>query len=335
MAMKKEILKENNFDFLRLLFASLVIVSHSYPLTGKGEYFEFVTNGQLSLGSFSVECFFIMSGYLIYISLQNSKNIFSYLWKRVLRIFPALVGLVFVTGLILSFVSSNPRFFISKHFLSYSIDVLSLYNVRYRIGNIFSTNPYPYAINGSLWSLCYEFSMYLLVALFFWFRKTKFTLYILASLFIISSALYLTNSSLLKNSFMIIKLDITQLYKLAAYFLAGSLLTYLDLKKYNTAINRSVLFAILVLSLIFNCFKEVALFALPIFILFVANISTPFISTISKKILRGGRFIVRHLHLWISNSTNASLFLSFRHLGINFYKFNNFCNSSSLLLELD
>jgi peptidoglycan/LPS O-acetylase OafA/YrhL len=86
---------------------------------------------------------------------------------------------------------------------------------------------------------------------------------------------------------MIIKLDITQLYKLAAYFLAGSLLTYLDLKKYNTAINRSVLFAILVLSLIFNCFKEVALFALPIFILFVANISTPFISTISKKILRG------------------------------------------------
>ncbi|WP_291123364.1 acyltransferase family protein [Empedobacter sp. UBA7620] len=76
----------NNFDFLRLIFASLVIVSHSFPLTGKQEWFEVHTNGQFGLGSLSVNIFFVLSGYLIFISLKYSKTIKNYLWKRLLRL---------------------------------------------------------------------------------------------------------------------------------------------------------------------------------------------------------------------------------------------------------
>lgn len=276
-------LHSNNFDFLRLLFASLVIVSHSYPLTGKDEYFASITNGQLGLGGFSIECFFIMSGYLIFISLQNSKTVLSYLWKRVLRIFPALVGLIMVTGIILTFVCGNPKFIISKYFILYGLNVLSLYNVKFSIGSIFATNPYPYAVNGSLWSLSYEFSMYILMIVFFGFRKSKTALYILSGLFIACAILHLNTSTLLHNLFQNLKLDTSQLYKLMTYFIAGSLLTYVNTKRWNTLVSRSILFVILTMSIFLNYFKEVSVVILPIFIIFVANSSTPYLNTVAKK----------------------------------------------------
>lgn len=79
--------RNSNFDFLRLFFASLVIVSHSFPLTGKEEILDLITNKQESFGSLAVSCFFILSGYFIFISLKNSKTIENYLWKRFLRLF--------------------------------------------------------------------------------------------------------------------------------------------------------------------------------------------------------------------------------------------------------
>lgn len=275
--------KANNLDFLRLLFSSLVIVSHSYPLTDRKEWFGEITNGQMALGSLSVECFFIMSGYLIFTSLKNSKSMISYLWKRILRIFPALVGLVLVTGIILSFVTSNWMFMISTKFIKYSINLLSLYNIRYAIGDIFSTNPYPYAINGSLWSLSYEFTMYLLVGLLFWVRKSKATIYIFLLIYLATSLLYYYESSFLRNEFLILKLDIGQLYKLTSYFIAGSLLSFVDLKKYNSLWLRSTLFCILLGSLIIGVFRELSMVVLPIFILLVANTSTPYLRSVAKK----------------------------------------------------
>lgn len=273
----------NNFDFLRLLFSSLVIVSHSYPLTGRKEWFGEITNGQLSLGSLSVECFFIMSGYLIFTSLKNSKSIISYVWKRVLRIFPALVGLVLVTGVILSFITSNCMFMGTKKFMSYSLNLLSLYNVKYPIGDIFSTNPYPKVINGSLWSLSYEFTMYLLVGLLFWVRKSKVTIYILVLIYLATSFLYYNESSFLRNEFQILMLDVDQLYKLTSYFVAGSILSFVDFKKYNSLWLRSTLFCVLLGSLIIGVFKELSIFILPIFILLVATTSTPYLRSVAKK----------------------------------------------------
>ena len=84
---------ENNFDFLRLVFSSAVIFSHSFPLTGKEEIFTVLTNNQLGLGGLSVNVFFALSGYLIFISLKHSKTIKNYLWKRLLRLYPALIVL--------------------------------------------------------------------------------------------------------------------------------------------------------------------------------------------------------------------------------------------------
>ena len=59
--------KINNFDFLRLIFASFVIITHSYPLSGIKECDLMcqISNGQISFSYIGVRGFFVISGYLI------------------------------------------------------------------------------------------------------------------------------------------------------------------------------------------------------------------------------------------------------------------------------
>lgn len=105
MLQNENIDKTNNFDFLRLLFSSLVIVSHSYYLTlnEKNEIAKVLTNGQFSLGELAVNCFFIISGYLIYKSLGRSNNWKNYMKKRILRLYPALIIMLLFTLAIVPF----------------------------------------------------------------------------------------------------------------------------------------------------------------------------------------------------------------------------------------
>ena len=76
--------KNNNFDFLRFLFALLVVISHSYPLSGSSESSQWiyqVTNGQIVLAQIGLSGFFIISGYFIFQSLKRSNSIIDYFKK--------------------------------------------------------------------------------------------------------------------------------------------------------------------------------------------------------------------------------------------------------------
>ena len=75
--------RNNNFGFLRLLFAILVIVSHSPEAIDGNRSREILTNifGTISFGEFAVDGFFMISGYLIYKSYQNSTSFKNYIFK--------------------------------------------------------------------------------------------------------------------------------------------------------------------------------------------------------------------------------------------------------------
>ena len=274
---------ENNFDFLRLVFSSAVIFSHSFPLTGKEEIFTVLTNNQLGLGGLSVNVFFALSSYLIFISLKHSKTIKNYLWKRLLRLYPALIVLIAITMLILPFFYTGDNIFSESSYRSYSYNVLSLYHVQYEVAHVFENNPYPKAINGSLWSLSYEFTMYILLLLLFPFRKNRISFILLIIGFIFSYLLHIFRPDFLSKLLSIIYLDSKELYRLSTYFLAGSLLSYVDIKKINTLILRIALFFILILSLYFNFFNLVAPLVLPLLILLIGTLKTKYISSIGEK----------------------------------------------------
>ncbi len=166
--------KNNAFDILRFVLASLVIVHHSYDLLAipNTNLFVRLTMGQLNLGSFAVGSFFIISGFLVAQSLVNSKNLVDYFIKRFLRLFPALFVSLFLSAILLGpFITNQTfsNFFMGNQgaspfrfiFLNFT---LNIFGYNYNVRDLFQNNPLPFAVNGSLWTLKHEFASYCILA---------------------------------------------------------------------------------------------------------------------------------------------------------------------------
>lgn len=156
----------------------MVIVDHAFPLGGFGkDPFWGFTRGQASLGSIAVAGFFAVSGYLIAKSGLHG-DVVQFLWRRILRIFPAywlvLLLTAFAVGPILWILSNGtltsyfggegqtPYFYISSNW-TLQIGTYGIYDL------LANTTPYGLevgasALNGSLWTLIYEWRSYLIIA---------------------------------------------------------------------------------------------------------------------------------------------------------------------------
>ncbi|AYN00503.1 acyltransferase family protein [Chryseobacterium sp. 3008163] len=284
MNSSKTIDRSNNFDLLRLVLASFVIISHSYPLTKNKEILGSLTNGQVDFGGLAVNSFFALSGYFIFLSLQRSKTISNYIWKRILRLYPALIVLFIFTLVVIPFVYVGTQLTSTlKDYWHYAVNGLSLFKVSYTIKGVFENNPYKGAINGSLWTLAYEFTMYMALLSLFFVRKKKISYILLFIAFLASYYLYLFKPQLFQKMFISIYLDTAQLYRLATYFLCGSLITLFDLKRINTIYSRIGLLVLIVISLLFNFYLVIAPIALPFLVIFIGILSTKYINGVGEK----------------------------------------------------
>jgi peptidoglycan/LPS O-acetylase OafA/YrhL len=160
--------RQNNFDFMRLSLAVLVIYSHAYALgTGSEarEPFVLLTHGQVSGGAIAVDAFFVMSGFLIAASAERSSTVFSFLRKRFARIYPAFIVAALLTALIVLPLSGGH--FLYSRLLDRVGDFLirTLRLTEFSYTGVFTGNPFRDAINGSTWSIAYEFWCYIGVAL--------------------------------------------------------------------------------------------------------------------------------------------------------------------------
>ena len=161
---------QNNFDFLRIFAAITVIFSHSYDLLVPNSEPVLKLTGIHTAGEFGLGIFFVISGYLITKSWERGPHAFTYLKKRVLRIFPALIVVVFLTVFLLGpFVTtlSLNDYFSNPQTWSYLMTIFLFYLLggpsHYALPGVFADNPYPNAVNGSLWMLPYMFLMYIVV----------------------------------------------------------------------------------------------------------------------------------------------------------------------------
>jgi peptidoglycan/LPS O-acetylase OafA/YrhL len=178
----------NNFDFLRVLFAMSVIISHSYPLYGLPDTdWLSATTRTVSFSNLGLGGFFCISGFLVFQSAQRSPGYGNFIWKRILRIFPGLIVCVLLIALVLgAIVAGSMAYYRDSSVYTYIVKNIGLYQLQFCIEGVFEKNPYSCSINGSLWTLCYEFSFYLLFFVFFIKRNiNKYISWLLLPLFLL------------------------------------------------------------------------------------------------------------------------------------------------------
>jgi len=159
--------KNNNFNIIRFLAASLVLFSHSYPLFQSEEPLIHIS-GFFSFGSLAVYTFVFMSGFLVTKSWIDTQNIFLFIKKRFLRIFPGLLSVTLFTAFIIGpLVTYVPLAEYLKDPLTIMyLRNIYLYPLSISLPGVFENNPFPVEVNGSLWLIPVLFFLYASLAIF-------------------------------------------------------------------------------------------------------------------------------------------------------------------------
>ena len=165
-------IRHNNFDFIRLFLAVVVIWSHSYDLLRGEAPLEPVLSltGQMTAGTIAVSGFFVTSGFLVAHSWASGKGVWDFARKRCRRIYPA-----FVVALVMCVVVAGPLATDDplRPFLPADLwkAVAGCITLRGDIQDYaVPSNPYPGTMNGSTWSIPYEVRCYAIVVLLAWAR---------------------------------------------------------------------------------------------------------------------------------------------------------------------
>ena len=159
--------RRDNFLLIRLVAATLVIYGHGFALAALGsaqrDFFTQYLNYRYS-GDVAVAVFFLISGFLVAGSLDRSKSIVRFALARAVRLFPGLWVCVLVCALVLGplvTVQSQADYWSSPLTWTYVWSNASLAEIQWLLPGVFEGNRYSPAVNGSLWTLPIEGTMYL------------------------------------------------------------------------------------------------------------------------------------------------------------------------------
>jgi len=160
--------RHNSVNALRLGLALLVLVSHTLKLHGGADPLAARTKGDVDMGTVAVDGFFALSGFLIAGSFLNSPSVWRYLWRRCLRILPGLWVCLLITAFVLLPIAQLLQYGTMSGFpltgdlsvVGYVIHNADLFQQQFFVRNLLD----GLAVNGSLYTLFYEFVCYLGIA---------------------------------------------------------------------------------------------------------------------------------------------------------------------------
>ncbi len=157
--------RPSGFDYLRLILALGVVVSHSFN-TAQGPMgydMEWDSPARPAL-RLILPMFFALSGFLVAGSMERSKTLVKFLGLRLIRIYPALSVEVLLSAFILGpLVTTLPltQYFTHPLFIRYLWNVTG--DISFALPGAFATNPIPGVVNGQLWTVPFELGCYVLL----------------------------------------------------------------------------------------------------------------------------------------------------------------------------
>lgn len=279
----------NNFDFLRFFGAFLVIFSHSFVLTSGTNNGEPLFNITciLTLGGMGLLIFFVISGFLIAQSWDSNNSSIQFLWNRLLRIIPGLIGVALVTVFVIGPLVTDLSlidYFKNPMTLNY-LSIITIFNINNNLylPGVFVNNAFPNAVNGSLWILPALFEMYILVmvaGLIGLLKKRKILLilvFILVVGYLHNRISYLMFTEPFLNSIHYITFtQFLALDSMASIFFAIGVVYYFykDVIKYDFKIVM-ILALIWIFSFKTALFELISFLCVPYIILYIAHADLP------------------------------------------------------------
>lgn len=221
-----EINRKNNFDLVRLIAAIVVVIAHT---ASNSQYEAFLTLETIFNPKTAVDAFFIISGFLIFRSFENSSSIGSYIQKRAKRILPAYIAVILICAVALFFVSTvSFNEYFNLEFLKYIFfNLLTLNFLQSTLPGVFVNHPETSAVNTSLWTIKVEIMFYIVVPFIAYFlSKTNkaLGLGVIYGLSILYSNIVMQLSDRLSPE-LVIRLE-QQLPGQMAFFISGAILYY-------------------------------------------------------------------------------------------------------------
>lgn len=156
--------RDNNFNLLRVTLATLVVLSHSYGLTGGWGTIEPLENILgFRLGTLSVFGFFAISGFLITRSFDRSRTISEWIAARIARIYPALTIVIIIMAFVLgSYFTklSTSEYLRNPGVYKYLVTHFFMLDPGGKLPGVFENLPIAGYVNGPLWTIMYELICY-------------------------------------------------------------------------------------------------------------------------------------------------------------------------------
>lgn len=245
----------NNFHFVRLTASIMVLFSHSFYLFSplSKDPLHTISSGIFTFGNIGVYIFLIVSGFLITKSILNSSSIKNFIWRRILRIFPALWVMVLLSVFLIGPILTNESL---TNYIRNSNNYLFLKNLglffpnNYKINAVFTSNPLG-TFNGCLWTIPYEVFFYIVLLIIYVLQFFRYKLILLIQwLLFIVLQLYLGNKIYVYSysSPWILNLNIESFFRLFIFFESGVLIyLFKDVIYSNRFLLKYLFFSIIII----------------------------------------------------------------------------------------
>lgn len=276
--------KNNSYDDMRFILASMVLFVHSYALLygHEKDFFSEMVNHQLALSTLAVYSFFILSGFFMIQSLEVNSFV-KYVQHRVLRIIPAFwMSLLLFSFLIIPIVSQDIDIF-SFHTGS-SLEFVTkagsfhIFGYAWTITGAFPDNPFIDVINGSMWTLKFEVALYFILPIIIWIihDRKDFLLIVHIGLLLLAILNIAVGFNLFNipccKAWVFGVNEYSSLILFTSYFFAGVI--FYKFKERIVVSKRIFILCILlfVLSMFFGNMKLVTLITLPYIVLIIGSV---------------------------------------------------------------
>lgn len=151
---------DNNFNLLRFIFAGMVVAYH--VTLAAPQWWWTLREPMGELAEIGVQGFFVLSGYLVYASFENSKSLTLYAEKRFRRLYPAYAVVILTCAVAALAVSPEARADLAGVLRYVGWNLAFANFMEPSLPGVFVGNEHT-EVNGALWTLKIEVMFYLIL----------------------------------------------------------------------------------------------------------------------------------------------------------------------------